>query len=66
MRQKLVVVFLTVALWQIDMAVSAGIAASRRPVRAKSSTAQPQPQCKGGSCAPTSQPRITQPTIIVR
>ena len=67
MSQKLLVVLLTVAMWQVEMGVSAGIAASRRPLRPRPAAAQPSAPCKGGTCpTPTSQPRSPQPTIIVR
>jgi len=67
MSQKLLVVLLTVAMWQVEMGVSAGIAASRRPLRPRPAAAQPSAPCKGGTCPPQKSPSPpAQPTIIVR
>jgi hypothetical protein len=51
---------LVIATWQIEMAVQAGIAASRRPKRPSSSASTPVHPCPGDRCNtnPQSQPTI--------
>lgn len=58
-------VFLIVAMWQIEMAVHSGIAASRRPAKPAVVDVTPtptpsratSPQCVGTTCPPPSQPQ---------
>ena len=64
MKRALIVV-IAIAAWQVEMAVEAGIAASRRPAKAqvKSQVTTPQPPvCTGPSCR---QPQpMPQPQVI--
>lgn len=56
-----VTVAAVIAVWQLDMAVQAGIAASRRPRRpVVSRPAAPAPSCPGGQCQ---VPQPKAPTV---
>lgn len=71
MRRLLVLV---VAMWQVEMAVTAGVAASRRPSKAKPVDVPPtpapsrsvSPRCEGPSCPPSLPQQITPSATRLR